>query len=98
MWFLRYPRGQTDTQTDILITILRYRSRGRSIDMSGLIQTNTHSCQQHSNKIANKNKAITIKTLEQRCFPNINLNRTQAAEIDLDLHTRPSEGPNTSSV
>jgi len=29
--------------------------------------------------------------LEQRCFPN--LNRTQAAEIDLDLQTRPSEGP-----
>jgi len=25
-------------------------------------------------------------------FPNIN--RTQAAEIDLDLHTRLSEGPN----
>jgi len=26
----RYPRGQTDTQTYILITILRNRSRGRS--------------------------------------------------------------------
>jgi len=29
-------------------------------------------------------------------FPSIN--RTQAAEIDLDLQTRPSEGPNMSSV
>jgi len=29
-------------------------------------------------------------------FPNIN--RTQAAEIDLDFQTRPSQGPNTSSV
>jgi len=34
MWFWRYPRGQidrqTDTQTDVLITILRHCSRGRS--------------------------------------------------------------------
>jgi len=30
MWFWRFPRGQTDTQTDILITILRNRSSGRS--------------------------------------------------------------------
>jgi len=30
VWFLRYPRGETGTQTDILITILRNRSRGRS--------------------------------------------------------------------
>ena len=31
-WFRRYPGGQTDTQTDILVTILRNRSRGRSND------------------------------------------------------------------
>ena len=31
----------------------------------------------------------TSITLEQRCFFS-NINRTQAAEIDLDLHTRPS--------
>jgi len=30
------------------------------------------------------------------CFPNIN--RTQAAEIDLDLQTHPNKGRNTSSV
>jgi len=30
MWFRGYPRGQTDTQTDIFITILRNRCRGRS--------------------------------------------------------------------
>jgi len=29
-WFWRYPRRQTDRQTDILITILRHRSRQRS--------------------------------------------------------------------
>ena len=29
-WFRRYPRGQTDRQTDILITILRNCSHGRS--------------------------------------------------------------------
>ena len=34
--------------------------------------------------------------LEQKCFPNVN--RTKATEIDLDLQTCPSEGPNTSSV
>jgi len=28
VWFRRYPRGQTDMQTDILITILRNHSRG----------------------------------------------------------------------
>jgi len=32
VWFRRYPVGQTDTQTDTLITILRNRSRGRSIN------------------------------------------------------------------
>jgi len=37
-----------------------------------------------------------LQKLEQNVFPNIN--RTQAAEIDLDLQTRPSEGPNTSSA
>jgi len=32
VWFLRYPSGHTDTQTDIdlLITILGNRSRGQS--------------------------------------------------------------------
>jgi len=30
VWFQRYPRGQTDTQTDILITVLCNRSRGQS--------------------------------------------------------------------
>jgi len=29
-----YPRGQTDTHTDVLITILRNHSRGRSNDHS----------------------------------------------------------------
>jgi len=29
-------------------------------------------------------------------FPNIN--RTQATEVDLDVQTRPDEGPSTSSV
>jgi len=29
MWFRRYPRGQTDTQTDILITILRIVTSGQ---------------------------------------------------------------------
>jgi len=37
----------------------------------------------------------TLK-LEQRRFPNINC--TQGAEIDLDLPTHPSEGPNMSSI
>jgi len=36
------------------------------------------------------------KNLANMFFPN--LNRMQAAEIDLDLQTRPNEGPNTSSV
>jgi len=30
VWLQRYARGQTDTQTDMLITILRHRSRGRN--------------------------------------------------------------------
>jgi len=30
VWFRRYPVGQTDTQTDVLITILRDCFRGRS--------------------------------------------------------------------
>ena len=36
---------------------------------------------------------ISVRTRAQMFFPNIN--RTQAAEIDLDIQTRPSEGPNT---
>jgi len=36
------------------------------------------------------------RTMSKDVFPNIN--RTQAAEVDLDLQTRPSEGPKTSSL
>jgi len=39
---------------------------------------------------------VTKKGDSKDVFPNIN--RTQAAEIDLDLQTRPSEKPNTSSL
>jgi len=50
MWFWRYPHGQTDTQTDILITILRNRFRGQSNQKITATQTyiNPHNRDSHN--------------------------------------------------
>ena len=47
-------------------------------------------------KAPNTQCAKTIFNYSKDVFPNINC--TQAAEIDLNLQTRPSKGPNMSSV